>query len=403
MSVELSSVLLYLAIFLIAAKVGALLATKLKQPEVFGELLVGILIGPSVAGWILQHFGLPMLVDPASDAGAFIDVMANIGIILLLFLAGLSIDMDQLRAAGKSAIAVATSGVIVAFSLGFGIANLLGWSGMQAAFVGAVLAATSVGITVRTLMDIHQLHTPVGMTVLGAAVADDIIGIFILSALVGLSMGSFSIEEFGKLIFFVAIFLLASLYIGLKVVPRLLTHVAKFPVEEITLSIALAFAFLMAMFAEHSRLAAITGAFIAGVVLSKAPVAGALANKLSTLGYSLFIPLFFVQMGTCVDLRALWSISLLALGVVGVAIFDKIVGCGIGALLSGFGLKDSIRVGTAMMPRAEVALIVASIGMKAGIVKADLLSITVVIVLVTSLITPLMVKYTFQGSPTDSK
>jgi len=402
MPAELSSVLLYLAIFLIAAKVGALLAAKLKQPEVFGELFVGIVIGPSVAGWISQYLGLPMLIDYTSDAWTFISIMANMGIILLLFLAGLSIDVDQLRAAGKSAVVVATSGVIVAFSLGFGIASLLGWSGVQAAFVGAVLAATSVGITVRTLMDIHQLNTPVGMTVLGAAVADDIIGIFILSGLVGLSMGNFSTGEFGKLIFFVVVFLIASLYIGFKVVPRLFSYVAKFPVEEITLSIALAFSFLMAMFAEQSRLAAITGAFIAGVVLSKAPVAAALTNKLSTLGYGLFIPLFFVEMGARVDLRVLWSVSLLALGIVGVAIFDKIIGCGIGALLSGFGLKDSIRVGTAMMPRAEVALIVASIGMEAGIVTADLLSITVMVVLVTSLITPLMVKYAFKGAA-DSK
>jgi len=176
MTVEFSSVLLYLAIFLMAAKLGALLAAKLKQPGVFGELLVGILIGPSIAGWISKQLGLPPLVEPASDAGAFISVFADIGIILLLFLAGLSIDVDQLKAAGKTATYVAISGVLMAFGLGFGVASLCGWSSLQAAFVGAVLAATSVGITVRTLMDIHQLHTRVGMTILGAAVLDDSVG-----------------------------------------------------------------------------------------------------------------------------------------------------------------------------------------------------------------------------------
>lgn len=397
MTVEFSSVLLYLAIFLMAAKLGALLAAKLKQPGVFGELLVGILIGPSIAGWISKQLGLPPLVEPASDAGAFIGVFADIGIILLLFLAGLSIDVDQLKAAGRTATCVAISGVLMAFGLGFGVASLCGWSSLQAAFVGAVLAATSVGITVRTLMDIHQLHTRVGMTILGAAVLDDIIGIFILAALAGISLGGFSLGGFGKLAGLVAIFLMLSIYIGFKVMPRLLMRAAKLPVEEMTLSVALAFVFLMSMFAEKVELAAITGAFVAGIVLSRAPVADTLTNKLSTIGYGLFIPLFFVGMGVRTDLRALWGVSILALGIVGVAIFDKVAGCGIGALIGGFGPHDSVRIGVGMMPRAEVALIIASFGAKAGIVTSELFSITVMVVLVTSLLSPVMIRLAFRG------
>ena len=398
MPVEISSMLVYLAVFLIAAKIGGLLAAKLRQPPVFGELLIGILIGPSVAGWISQQLGFPPLIDPASAAGDFISMLADLGIILLLFLAGLSIDVGELKAAGKPSLIVATTGVLAAFTLGFGVAYLLGWSSLQAAFMGAVLAATSVGITVRTLMNINRLHTRVGMTILGAAVIDDVMGIVILSILAGLAYGGVSFLGLAENLGLIAVFFLVVIYIGFKLVPRMMTYVDKLPVEEIALSTALAVAFLVSALADKVRLAAITGAFVAGMVMSKAPVAGSLKNKISTIGYGLFIPIFFVEMGVRTSLQALGTVSLLALAIVAVAMFDKIVGCGLGALLSGFGRGDSLRVGVGMMPRAEVALVVAAIGIKANVVDSTLFSITVMIVLVTSLITPLLVKYAFKGT-----
>jgi Kef-type K+ transport system membrane component KefB len=399
MPVEISSMLVYLAVFLIAAKIGGLLAAKLRQPPVFGELLMGILIGPSVAGWISQQLGFAPIIDPASAAGDFISMLADLGIILLLFLAGLSIDVGELKDAGKPSLIVATTGVLAAFTLGFGVAYLLGWSSLQAAFMGAVLAATSVGITVRTLMDINRLHTLVGTTILGAAVIDDVIGIIILSILAGLAYGGgVSFLELARNLGLIAIFFLGVIYVGFKLVPRMITYVDKLQVEEIALSTALALAFLVSALADKVRLAAITGAFVAGIVMSKAPVAGSLKDKISTIGYGLFIPIFFVEMGVRTDLQALGTVSLLALAIVAVAMFDKIVGCGIGALLSGFSRGDSLRVGVGMMPRAEVALIVAAIGTKANIVGPTLFSITVMIVLVTSLVTPLLVKYAFKGT-----
>jgi len=398
MPVEISSVLVYLAVFLIAAKLGGLLAARIKQPAVFGELLFGILIGPSVAGWISQQLDLPLLIDPGTPAGEFMSLIADVGIILLLFLAGLSIDVDELKAAGRASAVVATTGVIAAFTLGFGVASLCGWTSMQAAFVGAVLAATSVGITVRTLMDINRLHTRVGMTILGAAVIDDVMGIMILSVLAGLAHGSVPLPELAKDLSLIAIFFIAAIYIGLKLAPRVITYIDKLPVEEMALSIALALAFIMGALAEEVRLAAITGAFVAGIIMSKAPIAESLRGKISTIGYGLFIPMFFVGMGVQTNLGALANVGLLALALVIVAMFDKIVGCGVGALLSGFSRKDSLRVGVGMMPRAEVALVVASIGIKAGIVTSTLFSITVMIVLVTSLVTPLLVKLAFRGT-----
>ena len=403
MPVELSLVLLYLATFLIAAKVGGIFAAKIKQPAVFGELLAGIIIGPSIAGWIAGQLGWAAPIDPISATGEIVGVFGDIGIVLLLFLAGLSIDVDEFKAEGRSSTIVAASGVIMAFILGFVVATIYGWTGMQAAFVGAVLTATSVGITVRTLIDIDRLHTKIGMTILGAAVIDDVFGIVILSILSGLAFGTISALGVVETVALIVLFFTVVIYIGFKAAPKLFTWVSRLPAEEITLAVALALVFLIGALADQVRIATITGAFIAGLILSKTSVVGMLRDKISIIGYGFFIPLFFVEMGVRTDVSALAGAGVLALALVGVSVFDKVAGCGIGALLSGFSFRDSLRIGVGMMPRAEVALIVAAIGIKAGIVTPALFSITVAIVLFTSLITPIMVKIAFKGAQEERK
>jgi len=403
MPVELSLVLLYLATFLIAAKVGGIFAAKIKQPAVFGELLAGIIIGPSIAGWIAGQLGWAAPIDPISATGEIVGVFGDIGIVLLLFLAGLSIDVDEFKAEGRSSTIVAASGVIMAFILGFVVATIYGWTGMQAAFVGAVLTATSVGITVRTLIDIDRLHTKIGMTILGAAVIDDVFGIVILSILSGLAFGTISALGVIETVALIVLFFTVVIYIGFKAAPKLFTWVSRLPAEEITLAVALALVFLIGALADQVRIATITGAFIVGLILSKTSVVGMLRDKISIIGYGFFIPLFFVEMGVRTDVSALAGAGVLALALVGVSIFDKVAGCGIGALLSGFSFRDSLRIGVGMMPRAEVALIVAAIGIKAGIVTPALFSITVAIVLFTSLITPIMVKIAFKGAQEERK
>ncbi|MCJ7719992.1 MAG: cation:proton antiporter [Candidatus Hadarchaeum sp.] len=403
MPVELSLVLLYLATFLIAAKVGGIFAAKIKQPAVFGELLAGIIIGPSVAGLIAGQLGWAAPIDPISATGEIVGVFGDIGIVLLLFLAGLSIDVDEFKAEGRSSTIVAASGVIMAFILGFVVATIYGWTGMQAAFVGAVLTATSVGITVRTLIDIDRLHTKIGMTILGAAVIDDVFGIVILSILSGLAFGTISALGVVETVALIVLFFTVVIYIGFKAAPKLFTWVSRLPAEEITLAVALALVFLIGALADQVRIATITGAFIAGLILSKTSVVGMLRDKISIIGYGFFIPLFFVEMGVRTDVSALAGAGFLALALVGVSIFDKVAGCGIGALLSGFSFRDSLRIGVGMMPRAEVALVVAAIGIKAGIVTPTLFSITVAIVLFTSLITPIMVKIAFKGAQEERK
>jgi Kef-type K+ transport system membrane component KefB len=408
MAVELS-VLLYLAVFLAAAKLGGVLATKLGQPAVSGELVAGIMIGPFVAGWISQQlFGVSLYINPGAPAGGFMSMLAEVGIIMLMFLAGLSTDVDEFKKAGKPATIVAAAGVIVAFVFGFGVASVFGWNIVEAAFAGGILVATSVGITVRTLMGIDRLHTRVGMTILGAAVIDDVFGIIILSILSGIAFGSVSFLGIAETLGLMGLFFLLVILIGFKVVPRVITYVGRLDVEEITLSIALALVFLVAAFADMVSIAAITGAFMVGLIISKSQAAGSLRTKVSMIGYGFLIPLFFVEMGLSTDLQALGGVSFLALIFLGISMLSKIVGCGLGALLSGFGARDSLSVGVGMMPRAEVALVMAAIGISAWKANPALLpempalfSMTVMVVLVTSLVTPPIVKLAF--GPTGGK
>jgi len=398
MEFDLSSVLIYLAVFLAAAKIGGTLAAKIGQPAVFGELLVGILIGPAIAGEVFQSFGIPLYINPGAPAGQFMGLMGEIGIIILMFLAGLSVDVQEFKKSGKASAIVATTGVIVSFLLGFGAASIFGWTFLEAGFAGGILVATSVGITLRALMEMRVLHTTVGMTILGAAVIDDVIGIIILSILSGLAFGGLSLLGVTETLAFMGVFFFVVLFLGFKLVPRLITYVSRFRADEIVLSVALTLVFLIAAIAEKVSIAAITGAFLVGLIISRSSFADSIKNKASTVGYGLFIPLFFVNMGVQTNVQALGAVSILALLFLALALFTKIIGCGLGALICGYGIKNSLRVGIGMMPRAEVALIMASIGVKASVVGQSLLSMTVLIVIVTSLITPPLIKRSFKGA-----
>lgn len=397
MEAEFSRLLLYLSLCLLAAKLGGLLALRLRQPSVFGELLVGILLGPSVVGWVSREFwGSCWCLDPQSQAGIFIHSLAEIGIITLMFLAGLSIDVDELRKAGRPATIVATLGVLVAFLFGFSLASVYKWSWKEAAFAGGILVATSVGLTVRSLLDLHRLSTRAGMVILGAAVIDDVFGIIILSLLVGLVYGGISAFGLFQSLALMAAFFILVLVGGMRVGPRILARVSHWRVEEATLSVGMALALLVAALAETVNVAAITGAFLVGLVLSRSPVAGFLRDRVSTVGYGFLIPLFFVDTGIQTDLGALRGLGLLALLLfLAVSVVSKVVGCGLGGLLGGLGKRDSVRVGVGMIPRAEVALIIAAIGVRAGVVGGELFSLTVLMVLFTSLLTPPLLKWAF--------
>lgn len=398
MEVEISSVLIYLAVILLSARLGGELFSRLKQPPVVGELISGIMIGPFVAGQISNLIlGHHLFINLDSPSGSVVNVFSDIGIILLLFLAGVSIDIDEFKKSGKVAIAVASSGVVVSFIFGFALAWFLGWGTIEAAFLGAVLTATSVGLTVRALVDIGKLHAPVGVAILEAAVIDDILGIMILSVLSGAALGSLSLFGVSRVVALMVIFIVLVLLFGLKILPGIMRFIGRFNIEEVILSLTIVIIFLVSALSELVSLAAITGAFLAGMVMSRLPVAKSLRAKITTIGYALFIPIFFTEMGVRMNFGELASIGILVGSVVIVMSFiSKILGCGVGALIGGFSAGDSLRVGVGMVPRGEVALVIAAIGVKSGVVSHSLLSLTVLIVLATTVVAPLLIKYSFR-------
>ena len=398
MAVELATVLIYLSVMLFSARVGGEISSRLGQLPVVGELIAGVLLGPFVAGNISRAItGTELFINMNSAAGEVVTVFGDIGIILLLFLAGISIDVEDFRRSGKPATIIAIAGVVVSFIFGYGVAAVLGWGTVDAAFLGAILTATSVGLTVRCLVDAGGLYTPVGVAIMEAAVIDDILGIVVLSVLAGVVSGSLSFLGLSETVALMAVFLALVLVLGFRVLPKVMRFFDRFRVEEAVLSIVLVIVFLISALAQVVRLAAVTGAFLAGLVMSRLPVARSIRSKVAEIGYGLFIPLFFVEMGVRMDLGELAGIGILAgFVIIAAAFLSKIVGCGGGALIGGFSPKDSLRIGAGMVPRAEVALVIAAMGARWGVVGHALLSVTVLIVLVTSLLTPFIVRRLFR-------
>ncbi len=374
--------LFQITLFLLAAKIGGELAERAKLPSVLGELLAGMALGPS----------LLKVVSPDPVMGD----ISQIGIILLMFLAGLETDLGEMKKTGIASLLAAGGGVAVPFPLAVVVGYSYGWSTTDSLFLGTILTATSVGITVRTLMDIGKLNTNLGMIILGAAVIDDVIGIIVFTVVRGMSLHEkMSILSFFKLAGIIALFFIITLKFGFWVSDRLDSVTRKMRTPEVSLSLSIIFVLLMAIAAEYTHVAGITGAFIAGIVMSRSQRKEALLSKVGTLGYGFFVPLFFVYIGVNTNLSDITMVGLAVL-VILVAILGKILGSGILVFLGGFSLSDSLRVGIGMVPRMEVALIIASMGLTAGVMSSFIYSLTVALVLVTTLITPLLIRVTFR-------
>lgn len=376
------------------------MASKAKMPAILGEILAGLLVGPSVAGSLSSRlWGYRLCLDPSTPEGSWVGFLADLGILFLLFLAGLSLEWEELRASSKEATLTALGGTLWAFPLGFAAARVMGWTSLEAAFAGGVLVATSVGISVGTLLDLHRLHSREGVTILGAAVIDDVFGIIFLSLLVGLAYGSLSVLGLVWTLLLMLVFFLLLLTVGLKLVPWLLSRSTGVRVPEFPLSLALILVFLVSALAEKVRIAAITGAFLVGLLTSRSPLSRTLREKVSVVGDGLLIPLFFAEVGLRTDLGALRGVGPGILLFLAASFLSKVGGCGSGALLGGMGKWGALRVGVGMIPRGEVALILASAGLRVGAVGSQLFSMTVATVFLTSLLTPLLLKLVFERGP----
>ncbi|PWH17708.1 MAG: cation:proton antiporter [Ardenticatenia bacterium] len=384
--------LLGLAIVLIAAKVGGWLVRRLGQPAVLGELAVGLLLGPSV----LNVFGMDYFKNAHT-----LDVLrefGELGVIFLMFAAGLEIQFGDLLRTGRAAVLVGFLGVVFPVGLGTLAGLEFHYPLTSAEFMGIVLAATSVSISARTLMELGRLRSREGLTLLSAAVVDDILAILVLSIFVGVVLGGGTQPwQLAWIAVRMFLFLAVAFLVGLWVLPRIVDWTRRLPISEPVLSVTVASVLLFAWAAEYlGGIAAITGAFVAGVGLARSTQRAEIERGIHALNYALFVPIFLVVIGLRADLRQLSGsdIGLTALLCL-VAIVSKILGCGLGARLGGMSWRESLRVGTGMISRGEVGLIVAGVGLDAQLIQPNLFTNVVVMVIVTTLVTPPLLRFVF--------
>ena len=377
--------LLTIAIIMLSTKIFGLTSERVHMPQVVGALIAGVLVGPSVLGWIGE-----------SD---FLAKAAEIGVIILMFNAGMDTNMEELKKTGLASFVIAAIGVIVPMAGGFGCYLLFSndpgdtLNLLKAAFIGVVLTATSVSITVETLRELGKLKSKVGTAILGAAVIDDILGVVALTVLTAFTDPTVQpLTVFGR----IALFFAFVLVIGL-IVHKLFSKMEQRWNRHRRIAIyAVAFALLMSYVAERFfGIAGITGAYFAGIVMCKlSATRDYVASKTNVLGYMLFSPLFFASIGIKTNLDGLTgTLALFAVVLTVVAILSKIIGCGIGAQLMGFRAYDSLSIGLGMVSRGEVALIVAQKGEQAGLIDASLFPAIVLVVIVTTLVTPILLKF----------
>ncbi len=397
--------LVALAIILIAAKGSGILAVRLGQPAVLGELTAGVILGPSV----IDIFG-PNLFGISSFDYLNSEVirgttltLAELGVIFLMFLAGLETDLAEVNKVRRVAFLAGAMGVIFPLAFGTLVALPFDLSTKEALFAGIILSATSVSISARTLMELGVLQKREGISILAAAVIDDVLVLLILSFFIAFAVdsadGGGGAAEALLIVGRVILFFIVALIIGLFVLPPLAKWSANASMSEGVIATTLVVVLLSAWFAEYvGEVAMITGAFLAGIFMRRTEVHSLIDEKMRTFAYGFFVPIFFVGVGLRADAGSFeGSDVLLLIAITAVAVVSKIVGSGLGARLAGESTRSSIQIGTGMVSRGEVGLIVATVGLNQGLVSESLFSVMVLMVLATTLITPILLKIAFSG------
>ncbi len=374
-----SDVFLVLALILIAAKLGGLASRQIGLPAVFGQLCAGVLLGPTAFG--LLRSSTPLALG------------SELGAVILMFVAGLETDVAQLRRVGRAAFTSALGGVVLPFVAGVALAQAFAMPIVPSLFIGALLTATSVSISVEVLRDLGHLHSREGTTILGAAVIDDVLGLIVLSFVVAARGGASGVLP----VIHLALFLPLATLVGLTVVPRLARWAARQPIEHAGLIASLVIALTYAWSAEAlGNIAAITGAYLAGLSVARSEIRSHALDGARALGYGLLIPVFFVNVGIVADLHRLGSspLAFVILFIVA-AIVTKAIGCALGARVSGLTSGEAVRIGAGMIARGEVALVVATLGHAAGVIDDAVYAATIAMTLATTLLTPVLMRLTF--------
>ncbi len=376
-----------LAIIIIFAKLFGIMARKCKAPQVVGEIIAGLIIGPSLLGLV-----------STSD---FLSQMAEIGVVLLMFSAGLETDLKELMKTGPIALLIACAGVFIPLAGGtvlymaFYGASAVGTPEFyRAVFVGTIMTATSVSITVQTLKELGYLKSKVGTTVLAAAIIDDVIGIIVLTFVIGFRTPDANISGvvISTVLFFVFALVIGFLsYKVFKWVDKRYPHTRRIPIA------GLAYCFALAFIAEHYfGIADITGAYVAGIILCSIRDSDYIAEKMDINSYMLFGPIFFASIGLKTNIADFSpSILLFSVAFVIVALVTKIIACGLVAKACRFNWGDSLKIGVGMMTRGEVALIVAQKGLSVGLLEPVYFTSVILLIITSSVVTPIVLKLLF--------
>ena len=385
--------LLDLALILLSTKLLGIATGKFQMPRVVGALLAGLVLGPAVLNVLSET--------------EFLTQLSELGVIVILFSAGMGTDLRELRSAGKAGFLVALCGVLVPMLMGTGfgwLAGRMGWllenTFLENIFLGTVLTATSVSITVETLKELGHLDTKVGSTILAAALIDDVLGLVALTVVSSVAgSGSSLLLVLLKIVLFF-VFAVAAAYGGIRLFRRIIAsahqkNLRRYPVFAFVLCLLLAYCA-----EEFFGVADIIGAFVAGLVVACTPKADYIRSKFEPLSYLLLTPVFFAGIGIKVELPQMnGSLVVFSLLLLAVAIMSKIIGCGLGARLCGFDAQECVQVGCGMACRGEVALIVANRGLSMGVLSQAMMTPIVITVVGCAVLTPILLKLCFSGQP----
>lgn len=370
--------ILYLALMLLTAETFGWLFSRIGQPVVLGQIVGGILLG---------------LAFPPTEE---VKDISMIGVLMLLFLAGLESSVEELRQAGKSGFSVAFVGVVIAFAMGFAVTYpFKGFD--QALLYGALTTPTSVSLTVRVLMEMDRLKSREGTTILTAAIVDDILGIIVLTVVISsLVSGGVSVLSLVEILVKVGVFIAVMVFAMPRILDYALRKVVRIGFADSTITLSMAALFGFAYLAEHMNLASILGAYLLGLALSETEFRKPIFEHSRIIAHSVFVPLFFVDVGMNIPVKDLRSAGLFALLFALVAIVSKVIGCGLGALIGGMNAREALRVGVGMIPRMGVELAMLAIAMKAGIVGSDAYLVIVLMIFLSTLVTPPLLKLAFR-------
>ncbi|MEY8459413.1 cation:proton antiporter [Lactococcus ileimucosae] len=367
-----------LTLILVASLVATLIARRIRIPAVVGQILIGIVLAPAALGWL--------------HGGHTIEVLSEIGVILLMFLAGLESDLSVLKKNFKPALLVALAGVLVPLLVFWGVTAMMGYAFSTAIFYGIVFAATSVSITVEVLQEYGKLSTKAGSIILGAAVVDDILAVLALSIFTSTNSASGNLPQQ----FFMEFLFLVFLVLVHKSIPKIWQFVEKLPIYAKNTTAALILCLVLSLLADAAGMSAVIGSFFAGLALSQTDVSHKIEEYSSAIAYVVFIPVFFVSIAISVTFESIFEQPFLILFFTLLAVLTKFIPAYFIGKSTGLSTSESALVGTGMVSRGEMALIIAQIGLASQVINSDIYSELVIVIILSTLIAPFLIKHSLK-------